>query len=144
MKNIYQKAIKKLLSAKKSLENVISSWLNSLKKDFSFYNNHTEILAIWTILFMTITGLFVVGLKSKISVILLLLILSFIITLTTVLSTTYYLYAIKYHKKKQLLPRTHILFNKSFKLRSLLRFVKIPRISFKHLIKIKRNFKFAS
>ena len=144
MKNIYPNVVKKFLDASKSLKTLISSWLNALKKDFSFHNSYTEVLAIWTVLFMTITGLFVIGLKSKLSVILLLLILSFVITLATALFTTYYLYAIKYHKRKQLLPKTHNFLNKSFKLRSLLRFVKIPyKIKgFKHLIKW--NFRFVS
>lgn len=150
MKNIYPNMVKKFLIAKKDLNRLSSRWLNMLKKDLSFYNSHTELLAIWTILFMTITGLFVVGLKSKILVILLLLILSFAITLVTVLLTTYYLYAIKFHNKKRLLPKAHNFLNKSFKLRTLLRFIKIPYApfflsklkNFKHLIK--RDFKFAS
>lgn len=135
---------KKILIAKKNLNRLSSRWLNRLKKDFSFYNSHTELLAIWTVLFMTITGLFVVGIKSKLSIILLLLILSFVITLIAVSFTTYYLYAIRYHKKKQLLPNAHNLLNKSFKLRSLLRFIKIPYKlkNFRHLIKL--NFKFTS
>ena len=141
MKNIYQDIAKKLLKAQKNLKSLATGWINALKKDFSFHNSHTELLAIWTVLFMIITGLFVVALKSKISVTLLLLILSFIITLITVYFTTYYLYAIKYHRKKQLLPRAHMILNKSFKLRSLLIYIKIP-YKFKRLMKL--NFKFAS
>ena len=140
MKNIYQNMFKKLLEASKSLIILLYNWAHSLKNDFDFYNSHTELLAIWTVLFMIITGLFVVGLKSKLSIILLLFILSFVITLIAVSFTTYYLYAIKYHKRKQLLPKTHNLLNKSFELRTLLRFVKLP--NFKHLIK--RDFKFSS
>lgn len=150
MKNIYQNVVKKLLKALKSLKTLISSWLNTLKKDFYFYNSHTELLAIWTVLFLTITGLFTLGIKSKITTVLLLLVVSFVITLVTVFLTTYYLHAIKYHHKKRLLPKTHNFLNKSFKLRTLLRFIKIPYASFflskfknfKHLIK--RDFKFAS
>lgn len=144
MKNLYLKTIKKLLLLKKSLKALLLNWSKVLKKDFAYHNKNTELLAIWTVLFMAITGLFAVGIKSKLSIILLLLILSLIITLATVIFTTCYLYAIKYHKKKQLLPRTHSFLNKSFKLRSLLRFVKIPykMKRSKHLIKW--NLKFAS
>ena len=143
MKNIYQNMAKKLLFLKKSLKTLLSNCAKELKKDFAFYNSHTELLAIWTVLFITITGLFIVGLKSKLSIILLFLILSFMITLITVSFTTHYLYTIKYRNKKHLFSKIHNLLNKSFKLRSLLRFVKIPyKIKgFKHLIK--RDFKFA-
>lgn len=144
MKNIYQNTAKKLLFLKKSLKTLLANWVKELKKDFAYHNKNTELLAIWTILFMTITGLFVVGLKSKLSMILFLLVLSLIITLASVIFTIYYLYAIKYHKKKQLLPRIHNILNKSFKLRTLLRFIKIPYNlkNLKHLIKL--NLKFAS
>ena len=150
MKNTHQNIAKKLLKAQKSLKSLASGWLNTLKKDFSFYNSHTELLAIWTFLFMIITGLFAIGLKSKLPAILLLLALAFIITLAISFLTTYYLHAIKYHKKKQVFPRAHNFLNKSFKLRTLLRFIKIPYASFltskvrdfRHLTK--RNFKFAS
>ena len=143
MENIYQNTAKKLLKARKILKSLAFAWLNALKKDFAFHNKNTELLAIWTVLFMTITGLFVIGIKSKLLVILLLLILSLAIALIAVSFTTYYLYAIEYHLKKQLLPRTHSFLNKSFKLRSLLRFVKIPSLpfftspikNFKHFIK---------
>lgn len=136
MKNLYSKA-------------VISSWLNALKKDFSFYNSNTELLAIWTVLFMTITGLFVVGLRSKISVIPLLLILSFITTLATVIFTTYYLHTIKYHNKKHLFSKAHNFLNKSFKVRSLFRLIKSYASFFLSQLKnfknlTKRNLKFAS
>jgi len=132
MKNIYQNIFRKLLHIKKSVKTLLSNWLNVLKKDFSFYNKNTELLAIWTILFMIITGLFVIGIKSKLPASLLLLALAFIITLITVFLTTYYLHAIKYHNKKQLLPKIHNIFNKSFKLRTLLKFIRIP--SLKNLI----------
>lgn len=141
MKNIYPKAIKKFLFFKKSLTAFVFKWLNSFKKDFAFHNSNTELLAIWTVLFMTITGLFVIGLKSRISVILLLLILSFIITLATVSLTTYYLYGLKHQKKKQLLPKIHNILNQSFKLRSLFAYLYKFK-NFKYLIK--RDFKFAS
>lgn len=140
MKNIYSKAIKKLLSAKKSLKAAISSWLNALREDFSFYNSHTELLAIWTALYMTIAGVFVLAVGSKILVMFLLFALSVLITLITALFAIYYLKTIVYGNKKKLSPKIHNLLNKSFKLRTLLRFVKLP--NFKHLIK--RDFKFAS
>lgn len=131
---------KKTQEASKSLNNLSSRWLNTLKKDFSFYNSHTELLAIWTVLFLIITGLFILGIKSEITTVLLLLVISFVITFVTVFLTIYYLHAIKYYKRKQLLPKTHKFLNKSFKLRTLPRFIKIP--SFKNLIKL--NFKLAS
>lgn len=133
MKNIYQNTAKKLLKAQKSLKSLAFAWVNNLKKDFAFYNSNTELLAIWTMLFLTITGLFFIALKSKISVILLFFILSLAITLITVFLTVYYLYCLKFHNKKRLLSKAHNFFNKSFKIRSLLKFVKIP--SFKHFIK---------
>ena len=141
MKKIYSNLLKRLFVFKKRSRKLFTAFIKNLKRDIDFYNKSTELLAIWTVLFMIITGLFVVALKSKISVTLLLLILSFIITLITAYFTTYYLYAIKYHRKKQLLPRAHMILNKSFKLRSLLIYIKIP-YKFKHLIKL--NFKFAS
>src|SRR3989344_747488 len=136
MKNICLNFIKRFLQLKRKSKELFFTLINSLKKDFSFYNSHTELLAIWTVLFMTITGLFAVGLKRKIAIILFLYALSLIITLITSVLTIYYLHAIKYHKEKQLLPKIHNFLNKSFKLRALLRFIKIP--SFKYLIK--RNF----
>lgn len=144
MKNIYRNIAKKLSLVAKSLRKLSLKWLNALKKDFTFYNKNTELLAIWTVLFMIITGLFSIGLKSKIPVILLLLALSFIVTFAAIILTTYYLYAIKYHKKKQLLPKTHNILNKSFKLRSLLAYVKLPYKlkNFRHLTKW--NLKFTS
>lgn len=147
MKNIYQNIAKKLLKARKNLKSVASGWINTLKNDFSFHNSNTELLAIWTLLFLTITGLFVIGINSKFPIILLLIGLSLVITFMVAILTTYYLHALKYHKKKQFLPKTHNFLNKSFKLRTLLRFIKIPYASFflfklknfKHLIKL--NFK---
>lgn len=131
MKNLYSKTTKKL----------VIGWLNSLRKDFSSYNNHTELLAIWTALFMTIAGLFALAIKSNILIMFLLLIMAIVIMFAGIIATTYYLYALKYHNKKRLLPRIHNLFNRSFKLRSLLRFIKIPRLSL--LNNIAKNFKLA-
>lgn len=150
MKNIYQNIVKKLVFLRKRLTTLLSSWINTLKKDFSFHNQHTELLAIWTLLFLTITGLFVIGIMSEAPVILLLIVLAIAITFAATISTTYYLHALKYHKQKQFLPKTHNFLNKSFKLRTLLRFIKIPYApfflsklkNFKHLIKL--NFKIAS
>lgn len=140
MKNIYPNMAKKLLFVKKNLKTLLSNWVKELKKDFSFYNSHTELLAIWTALYMTIAGLFVLAVGSKILVMFLLFALSVLITLITALFAIYYLKTIAYGNKKKLFPKIHNLLNKSFKLRTLLRFVKLP--NFKHLIK--RDFKFAS
>lgn len=150
MKNLYPKAVEKLLFLKRSLKAIFLKWLNSLKKDFSFYNNHTELLAIWTVLFIAIAGLFVLAIKSNILVMFLLFIFAVIIMFTGALAAVYYLHALKYQNKKRLLPKTHTFLNKSFKFRALFRFVKIYRISFlgnfiknfRHLTK--RGFKFAS
>ena len=70
MKNICLNFIKRFLQLKRKSKELFFTLINSLKKDFSFYNSHTELLAIWTVLFMTITGLFAVGLKRKIAIIL--------------------------------------------------------------------------
>lgn len=142
MKNLYPKITKKLLFLKKSLTTLVFKWLNSLKKDFTFYNNHTELLAIWTVLFTTITGLFIFAIKSNILVIFLFFIFAIVIMLMGVFVAGYYLHALKYHNKKRLLPKIHNLLNKSFKLRTLLHFIKIPRLSI--LNNITKNFKLAS
>lgn len=142
MKNLYPKAVEKFLFLKRSLKAIFLKWLNSLKKDFSFYNNHTELLAIWTALFMAITGLFVLAIKSNFLIMFLLFVFAVIMMLACTLTAVYYLHALKYHDEKRLLPRIHKLLNKSFKLRTLLRFVKIPHISI--LNNFKRNFKLAS
>ncbi len=141
MKNLCSKAVKKILYFKEKLTAMVFRWSNSLKKDFSFYNSHTELLAIWTTLFMTITGLFVLAIKSNLLVMFLLFILAIIIMFVGTLAVTYYLYALKYHNKKRLLPKIHNFLNKSFKLRSLLHFIKIPRLSI--LNNLTKNFKFA-
>lgn len=142
MKNLYPKAVEKFLFLKRNLKAIFLKWLNSLKKDFSFYNNHTELLAIWTALFMAITGLFVFAIKNNILVMFLLFIFAVVIMFAGTLITAYYLHALEYQNKKRLLPKIHILLNRSFKLRTLLRFVKIPHISI--LNNFKRNFKLAS
>lgn len=115
---------------------------NFVEKYFSFHNKHTELLAIWTILFMTITGLFIFAIKSNFLIMFLLLIIAIAIMFAGTLAATYYLHALKFHSKKRLLPKIHILLNKSFKLRTLLRFAKIPHISI--LNNFKKNFKLAS
>jgi len=142
MKNLYLKVAKKLSSFNKNLTPISSKWLTSCKKDFSFHNRYTELLAIWTILFIIITGLFIIAIKSSVLVALLLFISAIAIMYAGIIATIYYLYALKYHGKNRLLPKIHNLLNKSFKLRSLLHFIKIPRLSiFDNIVK---SFKFAS
>jgi len=150
MGKIYLNLLEKSLIFGKRLKKIFLNLTENPKEDFNFHNKNTELLAIWTVLFMIITGLFVLALNSNILVMLLLFALSVLISLGITFLAIYYLYAIKYHDKKRLLPRTHNFLNKSFELRSLLRFVKVPRIllfasfkkTFKHLTK--RDFKFAS
>lgn len=142
MKNLYSKTIKKFLFFKKGLKILISNWLNALKKDFSLHNSHTEILAIWTVLFITITGLFALAIKSNLLVMLMFFIFSVVIMFAGAFVTVYYLHALKYHNKKRLLPKIHNLLNKSFKLRALLRYIKIPHVSI--LNNLAKNFKLAS
>ena len=129
MKNIYSKA-------------TISGWLNTLKKDFAFHNKHTELLAIWTVLFMTITGLLVLAIKSNIVVMLLLFILAIAIMFIGTFVAVYHLHTLKYQNEKRLSSKIHNFLNKSFKLRTLFRFIKIPRIPF--IAYFKKNFKFSS
>lgn len=129
MKNLCSKITKEILLLKKNLTVLVFNCLKSLKKDFSFHNNHTELLAIWTVLFMAIAGLFVLAIKSNILVMFLLLILAIIIMSAGTIATIYYLYALKYHSSKRIFPKIHNLLNRSFKLRTLLQFIKIPRLS---------------
>ncbi|MDP2585687.1 MAG: hypothetical protein Q8P29_02285 [Candidatus Levybacteria bacterium] len=142
MKNLCSKAVKKILHLKKNLIIIGFECLNSLKKDFSFHNNHTELLAIWTALFITIAGLFVFAIKSNIFVMFLLLIFAIAIMFAGTIATTYYLFALKYHNSKRMLPKIHNFLNRSFKLRTLLRFIKIPQLSF--LGNFAKNLKLAS
>jgi hypothetical protein len=107
MKNLYLKVGKSLIA-------VASEWLNSLKKDFLFYNSHTELLAIWSILFITTAGLFIFAIKGNFLVVLLLFVFSIIIMIAGTLLTTYYLHALKYRNRKGLLPKIHNVLNKSF------------------------------
>lgn len=123
MKNLYLKAVEKLLFLKRSLKAIFLKWLDSLKKDFSFYNNRTELLAIWTVLFIAIAGLFVLAIKSNILVMFLLFIFAVVIMSIGAFAAVYYLHALKYQNKKRLLPKTHTLLNKSFKLRVFLHFI---------------------
>lgn len=129
MKNLYLKATEKFLFLKRNLMVVVFKLLHALKKNFSFHNKHTELLAIWTMLFMIIIGLFFLAIKSSLLVMFLIFISSVAIMFIGVLIATYYLHALKYHNQKKLLPKIHNLLNKSFKLRALFHFVKIPRFS---------------
>jgi len=135
MKNLFLKVAKKL-------RNISIKLINFCKKGFFFHNRNTELLAIWTILFMAITGLFIIAIKSSVLVMFLLFISAIVIMYAGIIATTYYLYVLKHRDKKSLLPKIHNLFNKSFKLRSLFYFMKIPRFSIFN--NIAKNFKLAS
>ena len=114
MKNLYSKLAKTISLSKSNFSNIVSKWQYSLKKDFSFYNNQTELLAIWLLLFLTITGLFILAIKSAILIKFLLLILALIILFLGFSATTHYLFALKNNKEKKLLVKIHSLLNKSF------------------------------
>ena len=135
MKNVNSKIGGKFLSLKEGIVVMAAKWLDSIKKDFSFYNEYTELLAIWTLLFITITGLFVFAIGKSFLIMLLSLILAFAITFAGSLASISYLYSLKYQNKKSVFTGIHGLFNKSFKLRGLLRFIKLPRISVPSIIK---------
>jgi hypothetical protein len=135
MKNISSKIGGKFLSFKKSMAVMPVKWLDSIKRDLSFYNEYTELLAIWTLLFITITGLFVFAIGKSFLIMLLSLILAFAITFAGSLASISYLYSLKYQNKKSVFTGIHGLFNKSFKLRGLLRFIKLPSISVPSVIK---------
>jgi hypothetical protein len=135
MKNVNSKIGGKFLSLKEGIVVMAAKWLDSIKKDFSFYNEYTELLAIWTLLFITITGLFVFAIRSSVLIMFLSSILAFAITFAGSLASISYLYSLKYQNKKSVFTGIHSLFNKSFKLRSLLRFIKLPRISVPSIIK---------
>lgn len=145
MKIIYSISIKKLLFAVKNAKKIILEWSKELNKDFSFYNRNTELLAIWSVLFMTITGLFAIAINSNILAIFLLTGIAIAVTLITSTIAVLYLHAIKFQHKKRLLPKIHKFLNKSFKIRSLLKFIRLPSFklnlsfvkNFKHLIKFK-------
>jgi len=132
MENLYSKIIKKPLL----------KCLSSLKKDFSFYNKYTELLAIWAVLFIAITGLFILAIRSNILIMFLIFIIAVAIMLIGVFAAAYYLHALECHNKKKLLPKIHCLLNKSFKLRVLFNYIKIPHISI--LNNITKNIRFAS
>jgi len=140
MKNIYQSIAEKFLLHRKSLSTLTIKWLCSLKKDFALHNANTELLAIWTVLFITITGLFVLAIKSSILVMLTLFLLSIAIMFIGIFAAIYYLHVIKHGNSKQLASKVHRIFNKSFKLRTMLKSIKIP--SFRKTVKL--NFKFSS
>lgn len=129
MKSFYLKMIEKFRSLKNRTSAIVIMLLKSFKNSFSFHNSHTELLAIWTILFMTISGLFILAIKSNFLVMFLLLILAVLIMSAGILAAVYYLHALKYRNQKSLFHKIHNLSNKSFKLRTLFNFIKIPRIS---------------
>ncbi len=132
MKNPFEKTIKKIL---------LHKLLNSLREDLSFYANHTELFAIWTLLFGIIAGLFIFSVNSNIFIILLSLITGVAIVFTIAFFSIHYLYAINYDYEKKLLIKIHNTLNRSFELRHLFYFIKIPRISI--LNNFVRNIKFA-
>jgi hypothetical protein len=142
MKNLYSNSAEKLNFIKDSSRGLASNLANSCKSDFSNHNKNTELLFIWTVLFIIITGLFVLAIKSNILVMLAYFILAIAVTFAGTLGAIYYLHALKYQNKEKLLPKIHNVLNKSFKLRNLFNFVKIPRFS--NIIDIAKNFKLAS
>jgi hypothetical protein len=141
MKKFGSKTSGESLSLKKSLARTVSKWPNSVKRDFSFYNEYTELLAVWTLLFMSITGLFVFAIRSSFIIMLLSLILAFAIMLIGTFSSIGYLYTLKYQNRKSAFTKIHNLLNKSFKLRNLFRFIRLPCFSIPNIAK---NFKLAS
>ncbi|EKD27810.1 MAG: hypothetical protein ACD_79C00564G0001 [uncultured bacterium] len=90
---------------------------------------------------MAITGLFILAIKSNFLIMFLLFVFAVVIMFAGAIATTYYLYALRYHNRKKILPKIHNFLNKSFKLRALLHFIKIPRFSI--LNNIAKNFKLA-
>jgi hypothetical protein len=142
MKNIYLDSTQKLMLMGKSSKDLASNLVNSCKNDFSSHNKHTELLFIWTVLFTIITGLFVLAIKGNILIMLAYFILAIAVTFTGTLGAIYYLHALKYQNKTRLLPRIHNVLNKSFRLRDLFRFVRIPHFS--SVNGVLKNFKLAS
>jgi hypothetical protein len=142
MKNIYSHSAEKLILFKESSKDLASNLANSCKNDFSSHNKKTELLFIWTVLFVIITGLFVFAIKGNILVMLAYFILAIVVTFAGTLGAIYYLHALKYQNKERMLPRIHNVLNKSFKLRNLFRFVRIPHLS--SINSVLRNFKLAS
>jgi len=141
MKNLGFNIRRNAILIQKEAFKVASNWLKTLKNDLNFYQKYTELLAIWTILFSTITGLFIFAINSNLLIMLLSLIAGFLIMLVGSLATIRYLYNLKYGNKKSLSFRIHNLLNKSFKLRNLFGGIKLPRISFTSFA---RNLKLAS
>jgi hypothetical protein len=127
MKNLWSKTVKNI---------------NLIKNDFAFHNNYTELLAIWTIIFMTITGLFVMAIKSTIPVMFLFFVFAVAIMFVGILIATKYLYVLRRCDEKKLVSRIHNRLNNSFKLRSLFRFLKIPHITF--VSNLAKNLRFTS
>jgi hypothetical protein len=142
MKNIYSNLVKKLMSVRGASSGLASNLVNSCKSDFSSHNKNTELLFIWTILFTIITGLFVLAIKSNIIAMFAYFILAIAVTFVGTLAAIYYLYALKYQNKERALPRIHNILNKSFRLRDLFKFIKIPHFS--NVISTAKNFKLAS
>lgn len=147
MKHQYEKLIKKTVALLKSFKKLALSLIKDFKKDISFYSKHTEMLAIWTLLFLTICGFFFLAITNGIFAMFVFFVLAVSMSLVFYFSAIYYIHKVK--NRKHLFAKTNNIFNKSFKLRSLLRFVKIPHVLllsklqyFKHLTK--RGFKFAS
>ena len=99
-----------------------SKWLKSYKKDLSFYSYYTELLAIYTMLFMTITGLFVIAVNSTILVMFALFGLIVFTSILTSFATILYIQAVKYQGKKRIFSRINRFLNKSFKIRNSFKF----------------------
>jgi len=141
MKNLSLKIRKNVNLFKKDFKIMASEWLKSLRKDIKFCNEYTELLAIWTVLFITITGLFILAIKSNFLIMLLLFVLAVTVTFIVSFASIKYLYVLKYQKRKSVFTKIHNLLNKSFRLRDLFRFIKLPRISIPNIVK---TFKLAS
>jgi len=141
MKSLSLKIGKNIDLLKKDLSDMASGWLKSLKDDIKFYNDYTELLAIWTILFATITGLFIIAIKSNLLVMLLSFVFAVIITFISSLASINYLYALKYQNRKSVFSKIHNSLNKSFRIRDSFRLIKLPRISIPNIVK---TFKLAS
>jgi hypothetical protein len=129
MKNTYSNSAKQLLSLKKRLADLASKLITSLKSNFSFHNVHSELLLIWTIIFTTITGLFLLAIGSNIIVIFSYLIAAIIVTYAGTLAAIYYLHALKYHNREKYLPKIHRALNRTIRVRDLFSFIKIPYFS---------------
>lgn len=90
------------------------AFINELKKDVSFYNKNTEILAIWIALYACIALLFFLAVQSNLLTAILILCFSLMITILLTFLTALYLSKAAYGSKKQLLPKVHKALNKKF------------------------------